>query len=133
MAPFLVRGRCQLENLGYRDRHYDPCRAAAEVLGTVLTTHVHTASQGFGIEREAWLAQFTLLHVEIQRSLTELIVFEPLPKLRVESAENDCGCMEHLMQRLGHNDDEFSLTTTGKIDRKREQERAESREEVGHG
>jgi len=94
----------------YVDPHYNPFWAAAERLGMVLTMHIHTASQGFGIRPGHWLAEFTTLHVEIQHSLTELVlsgVFERFPKLKVVSAENDCGWMPHLMHRLDHNYDAF--------------------------
>ena len=94
----------------YMDRHYDPFWAAAEDLGMVLTMHIHTASQGFGLELSAWLVQNVTLHVEVQRSLTELVlsgVFERFPKLRVVSAENDCSWMPHLMHRMDHNYEEF--------------------------
>ena len=98
------------DDKSYMDRHYDPFWAAAGDLGIVLTMHIHTASQGFGVKRGAWLAPFTTLHVEIQHSLTELVfsgVFERFPKLRVVSAENDCGWMPHLMHRMDHNYKEF--------------------------
>lgn len=98
------------EDKPYVDRHYDPFWAAAEETGMILTMHIHTASQGFGIKPGHWLAEFTTMTTEIQHSLTELVlsgVFERHPNLRVVSAENDCGWMPHLMHRLDHNYDSF--------------------------
>ena len=98
------------EDRPYQDPYYDPFWAAASELGTILTMHIATGAQGFGIDPAAWLVSFTTLHIEIQRSLTELIlygVFERFPKLRVVSAENDCGWVPHLMHRMDHVYEEF--------------------------
>jgi predicted TIM-barrel fold metal-dependent hydrolase len=112
------------ESQPYSSDIYDPFWSAAQALNMPVSLHSIT---GMGRESQ-WDFKpgnrhmaFTVLVHEVEQSFSVLIfsgVLERFPKLKIVSAENNCGWLPYYLQRMDHTYERFAKVEGAKMSMK---------------
>ncbi len=88
----------------YSDPLYEPFWAAAEESGLPISLHSSTHREGSRVRAKGFADNVVKPHA-VQRTIADMVfagVFDRYPKLKLVSAESDCGWAAHYLMRMDH-------------------------------